>query len=70
MRVPGFDYYVPEEIADIAEKRANWILQKASEANETVLYYHNLVSWIIKELRRVPLTKDEKDETMNRIKED
>ena len=49
-----------KEIADIAEKRFVQIIQKDMGAIESIPYYYNLISWLIKQVRLLPqpLTND------------
>jgi len=67
MSAPEVDYYIPEELADIAEKRFTQLIRMDRGAVEMLPYYYNLISWLIKQLKLIPdlpLTESEKCETI------
>ena len=67
MSAPVVNYYIPEELADIAEKRFAQLIKMDRGAVEMLPYYYNLISWLIKQLKLIPnlpLTESKKCDTM------
>ena len=67
MSAPVVDYYIPEELAEIAESRFVQLIRMDRGAVEMLPYYYNLISWLIKQLKLIPnlpLTESKKCDTM------
>ena len=67
MSAPVVDYYIPEELAEIAEKRFSTLIRMDRGAVEMLPYYYNLISWMIKWIKLIPdlpLTEEGNYDTM------